>query len=98
MAAPKYYIEDRLCQKDQKLFSVSEFSSAADLRKEKAFFFEQKYTCRNSIHTFPSVPDFMKPVREGRKLRREEGKRGHQGSDFLFLCFLLLCLRKIPQV
>lgn len=36
--------------------------------------FLQKYTCRNSIHTFPSVPDFMKPVREGgKKIRGEKG-------------------------
>lgn len=38
--------------------------------------FLQKYTCRNSIHTFPSVPDFMKPVREGgKKIRRKREAR-----------------------
>lgn len=56
----------------------------------------QKYTCRNSKHIYLGVPDFMKPVRDGgwkedekRKEKKRELSR-HQGSYFLFLCFLPL--------
>lgn len=54
------------------------------LYPEEKIFCKKKYTRRNSKHIYLSVPDFMKP--EEKKKKRELSR--HQGSYFLFLCFL----------
>lgn len=85
-----------VCQKDKKLFSVPEFSSAADLMWKKRYFCKSTHAGILYIH-FP-VSQISWNLRGREENKRRKRKRGHQGSDFLFLCFCLPCLGKIPQV
>ena len=47
---------------------------------------KKKYTCRNSKHIYLGVPDFTKPVREG-KGKREKGTEQTPGIIFLIPLF-----------
>ena len=91
IATPSWLYQSSLNQKRGNEFHQPSFYLGWIDVKEKIFCTKKKikktkkYTCRHSIHIFPSVPDFMKPSNGGEKK--------HRGSYFLFLCFLPLCLR-----